>query len=60
MDGDGRWKAGDGSRSPATDEDSGTLAGERDVGGVVVERLPGVLAHPLRLATRVEVAPMAS
>jgi hypothetical protein len=56
MDGDGWWKAGDGSRSPATDEGGGTSAGERDVGGVVVERLPGVSAHLLGRATWAEVA----
>jgi hypothetical protein len=56
MDGDGRWKAGHGSRSPAADEGGGTTAGEQNVGGVVVERLPGVPAHPLGLAARAEVA----
>jgi hypothetical protein len=56
MDRDGRWKAGHGSRSSAADEGGGTSARERDVGGVVVERLPGVLAHPIGLATWAEVA----
>jgi hypothetical protein len=56
MDVDGRWKAGHGSRIPTVDEGGGTMAGGRNVGGVVVERLPGVPVHLLGLAARAEVA----
>jgi hypothetical protein len=57
MDGDGRWKAGHGSRSPVADEGGGKTAGRWNVGGVVVERLPGVPAHPRDRSAQLAVTP---